>query len=241
MWRCRVQERDDLAGAKRLYGGTWRARPNIFCLKNPPSGAVKGLVATAGSSEEEIAKLSWSASARAKQYAIQRSAVGGTCPTKYNPSAVIGLTSALSYADVASYYKPLAIGSYCYAVWSLNRDGYANPYSRAVVRHVYSLPPVPAPVEATISLANKDVYGWEINIALTPAEGRVVATRSIGACQGAPENATLTSYGYPIYDYIPIEDVYTSGTTICYRFWSVQDGALGLRYSDPLERAFVLT
>ena len=47
LWRCRILQRDDLAGARRLYGGRPRLSKHEFCEKQPKPPAVIGLTATA--------------------------------------------------------------------------------------------------------------------------------------------------------------------------------------------------
>lgn len=242
MWRCRLQEKDDLAGVKRLYGGRFVVRNPMFCLKNPASGAVTGLTVTPGG-PDAVAILSWTAAPRAKNYAIYRGPVGGSCVTNpANVNAQIGYQTGLTFTDAVNLYQPPAEGLYCYSVFSLNIDGYPNPKSRASITYTYTLPVIPAPVVAAPTITKsesvpEDYYqykSWSLQFTTPVPAGAqsVIGTRQFGSCLDD------TTQAYPITtDYFDssYEPAAQTGARICYRFWSTGYYGNMTRYSTPTD------
>lgn len=256
-WRCRLQERDDLNGIKRLYGGSFRLRTNPFCLLNPASGAVTG-VSVVQAAEPNFATIAWQPAARAVGgYRIARSAANGPCPTDPNGSYVADV-KGLSYTEENSTYQPLGAGVYCYTVWSMNVNRYVNPASAGKASFTYVVPPVPVPVVTSVSAVfsgyTDPVYpeyntlSWDVNLAATAPAGTdgVIYQAHLGACTLTdPAQAVGGMYGGTARDYV---DAYsmpaaTHGSSLCYRFWTRKyDGGYGTpaRYSAPVDVAVTL-
>jgi hypothetical protein len=247
MWRCRLQERDDLMGVKRLYGGSFRLRPGIFCLKNPASGAVTGLTVTPSVDPTKLATLGWNAAARAKSYRIARSAPNGACPSNVT-GQYLDQDSARTYTEEISRWQPPTEGVYCYVVWSVNVDGYVNPASRATAQLTYTLPPVLPPVVAQ-GVAQPDMYNdpydptynsWNVELSATNPDpaGQLLYARG---CPADPSEAsTFYASPYGAEDSLFYSDGFRSGQQVCYRFWASTYSNGLTRYSPPVDTIVIL-
>jgi hypothetical protein len=241
-WRCRLQEKDDLLGIKRLYGGSFILRANPFCLKNLASGAVTGVIATANPNETTMAHLTWNAAARAKKYAIYRGPVGGACVTNpLNISAQMSYDSALAFDDTVSNYEPPVPGVYCYSVFSVNIDGYVNPKSIQTATITYTLPTPPAPVNVTAT-ATRDQWddtAWNVQLTGMPGSqsGTVLFKR------GCDDNKAEASYLYNGQgsDYLSGSEGAAAGQQVCYRFWNTSSYGGQTLYSTPVDALVTLS
>ncbi len=224
-YRCRLQEPDDLKGIYRLYHHSYNVRPDLFCLRNPAANPVTGLTAVPGD-RTFIASLSWAASARAKQYYIQRSAVNGACaqkPTDYQA------VTALTYKDIPQAALGLtAAGNYCYSVWSVNLDGYAAGLATFSVSYQ---PPLPAPVTNLVGVNLNDGWSNFISLSWTNAVGTNYI-RMFRSDLNGPCITVMTDYSHETYpsglqtaaDYPP-----TGAGNYCYTVFASDDN--GKTYS----------
>lgn len=166
-WRCRILEPDDLAGARRRYGGHTRLASAQFCEKAPVPGAPSGLTATLTGDPARPIKLAWKMPARGVTTVIM-AREGGTCPTStLDPQAVYIGTHDAKAGKATSLYidsslQDLTAGTWCYRVWV--DDTWRRMGGSATATVVYggsSAPPAPASVAAvdqsTLAVGDKVV------------------------------------------------------------------------------------
>ncbi len=257
-WRCRLQERDDLLGVKRLYGGSFVVRASPFCMLHPISGPVTGVIVQPAP-EPGFATISWNAAAGAAGgYRIARSSPGGPCPTGIDGVPVAD-TKALTYTEQAPAYQPMGDGAYCYTVWSMNVDGYVNLAAPGRATFTYAAPPVPVPAGVSIVptfTGYTDPYdpsyssqSWDVAIhAPVPAGANIVTVqRNLGSTCTATDPSVgflQTTINYPdMTDRIdPSSPAGAAhGSTVCYRLWSGKYSAGGTtRYSAPVDIVITL-
>jgi hypothetical protein len=153
-WRCRVLQKDDLAGAASRYGGRTKLRPNMWCDKAPTLPAVSSMTVTQeNSSPLRISKVTAKLPARrAKRVAVLRRA--GTCPkspTDVNAEYVGQLTGKPG-ASVSLYddtFSALAAGTYCYRAWTYDEWDRAGGDATAELDYT-GPPPVPVADVTTV-------------------------------------------------------------------------------------------
>ncbi|MDX6481190.1 MAG: snapalysin [Gaiellaceae bacterium] len=152
-WRCRVLQKDDLAGARARYGGTAVLRPTMFCDKAPKLPPVSSMVATQlSASPLRVSQVTFKLpSRRAKSVSVLRRA--GSCPTGPNdPGAeFVGQVSGAPGATVSLHddtFTALAAGTYCYRAWTYDEWGRAGGAATAQLDYTGPPPVPPANVTA---------------------------------------------------------------------------------------------
>jgi len=146
-WRCRMLQRDDLAGAQRLYGGKARLRHSMFCDKEPKTPSVSSIVVTQlRSSPLRISQVTIKLPARVvREVDVLRRA--GRCPTGPNdPHAqYVGRATGKPRTTVSLYDdSPISLpaGAYCYRAWTYDEWDRAGGTRSAQLNYT-GPPPVP--------------------------------------------------------------------------------------------------
>lgn len=233
-WYCRLQEKGDLAGAKRLYGGHPRLQSIRYCLISPLPGPVTGATATAAGAATSsfsgaVATVNWNAAKGAKSYHITRSAAGGTCVTSISGGDATFISQTMSLTD--DTIQPGAV--YCYTIWPENPEGLINPAGAATVSVSYTAPPVPDPVGVSVANVSDGYGGWQISINW-PGQSSATRLAYANTCTLTDPISAYGSViaGSPANDYVDGYDgTHTSGSHACYRFWAVRQDGSGTTYS----------
>jgi hypothetical protein len=223
-WRCRLQERMDLVGARKLYGGKLRPRPIPMCLKSPAAAPVKAPVVTPSVDRTTIATLSWARPARAVGFMVARSKPGGPCESDFR-QALAG-PKAPAFADLLGRWELPTAGAYCYSIWSTNVDG--APTGPTTVSVSYQ-PPLPAAPTDVSAVYTTDEWGQPmVQVSwMAPAgadDAAVLRSEPGGPCLTDPEDRAHRP-GYnapPTLDFGP-SGGFLSGQTFCYTVLSTDD------------------
>jgi hypothetical protein len=201
LWRCRILQKDDLAGARALYGGRPRLGKHEFCEKQPKPPAVVGLTATAlRASPASPAKLTWKNPSKLITGVVILRKVG-SCPRNLNDGESFeAATNLLSATDVAD--TPLAAGPICYRLWTTDEFGRIGP-SKTVTLAYPGAPPVPPATSIALTEVANAATGVEVTASVTVPNvnwlSAVELRRDLGAC---PTSTTGT----------PVDRVAINGT-----------------------------
>lgn len=152
-WRCRPFERDDLAGARRLYGGRPRVRKQAECPVFAGPGALAAATVTADqfsrfisvtapAAPERVARI---AGVRAPRPDVLAARQKDACPAPDTPEAPgaaqrLGTVEWGTSRDFADQGQ-LEPGRYCYALWLIEPLGRRSQPAFAFV----DVPPPPPP------------------------------------------------------------------------------------------------
>jgi hypothetical protein len=228
-WRCRLQERGDLRGIVRLYGGSFKVRTEPHCLLSPAAAPISALVAAPGD-RERLATLSWAPAAGAFGYRLSRSEANGPCPKDIHQAEAVRKTTF----DDRRWWDDAIAGRYCYSVWSVNKEGAPTGPAQLYVDYV---PPIPAAVANVAATYLVDEFETRlVRLTWTPPPGvlRTVILRSDpnGACRSDPNDGLGTFVGGDgqVDDYG--DYAFTSGT-YCYTVLATDDPDMR-RWSPPV-------
>jgi hypothetical protein len=232
-WRCRLQERGDLLGVRRLYGGSFRLRREAHCLKSPAAARVSALTAVPGD-RTRLAVVTWARAPRAAGYRIARSAAGGACPADIQQALPVRGTS---YTDELTPWQETVPGRYCYSVWSLNRDGAP---SRSATVHVDYAPPPPAPVAGLTGAVALDEYGGATVTLGWAQPPTATAVRVLRSLDGGSCPADVSEPAYELYAEAGLaRDAYVPPGTYCYTVFATDDPSLRA-WSPPISVVVVV-
>ncbi len=202
LWRCRILQKDDLAGARALYGGYPRLSKHEFCEKQPAPPAITGLsAAPLTASPASPAKLTWKNPSKLITGVVILRKVGG-CPKSLNDGVSFeAATNLLSATDVAD--SPLAAGPICYRVWTTDQFGRMGP-SKTVTMAYPGAPAVPPATSIALTEVSNATTGVEVTASITVPNvswlSAVELRRDLGVC---PTSTTGT----------PVDRVTIKGTS----------------------------
>ncbi len=164
-WRCRVLQKDDLAGATHLYGGTPKLRHHMFCDKAPKLPAVSSMVVSEESSSPlRISKVTIKLPRRRVDI-VEVDRKAGSCPTA--PSDLnahfVGQVKGkpgTTHSFFDDTPTSLPAGTYCYRAWTFDEWHRAGG-SLSTELDYTGPPPVPT----------ADVTAVSQNTLIHPADG----------------------------------------------------------------------
>ncbi len=184
LWRCRILQKDDLAGAKALYGGRPHLNKHEFCEKQPKPPAVTGLsAAPLRASPAYPARLTWKNPSKLITGVVILRKAGG-CPTSVNDGesfeAAANLVSATDVTDT-----PLAAGPICYRVWTTDDFGRVG-LSKTVTLAYPGAPAVPPATSIALTEMSNATTGVEVTASITVPNvswlSAVELRRDLGVC-----------------------------------------------------------
>jgi len=178
---CRLLERDDIAGAVRMYGGRVRMKRPSFCPKPPTD------VRVTGDPREYGVTLGWTNPRGPFFDRVQAARGKGSCPRKvprfggYGTEGRAGGPGTLRDGGLTTDGR-LAQGRYCYSLWTVG-DG-MGPRSRRTTVWVDFDPPPPGPPAGFTGTA---AAAGEVTLAWTPpAHPELAGVEGAGARDSCP-------------------------------------------------------
>ncbi|MBK7822334.1 MAG: hypothetical protein IPJ61_15060 [Tessaracoccus sp.] len=169
--------------------------------------------------------LAWKKASKATEYRVVQGKRGGTCPSKpplNNGSQNWHVLKSNKAKFTDEYLKP---GKYCFAVYSVNKDGYVNVKLKATVTADLNLPTlkVPEVTDVTIKDASSEWdRAWVLRAkvrasALDGAAGDV----TVRVCGKKDELAWVTgSGGVKDVAWLFSYDGFAPGQSVCLEFWN---------------------
>ena len=188
---CRLLERDDIAGAVKLYGGRARLSRPAFCPKPPSSIQV-----TPAPNRYEVA-LEWRNPSGPFFDRVQIARARGKCPERGAAGAGVGngragATGRLVDRDFASGTR-LVTGRYCYALWSVGGPNMASTRTTVWVNFGPSRPAAPGDLRAAVGAGGMVSLSW--TLPAHPEFESVEGAGALGRCPTSTANEDYVFYG----------------------------------------------